>query len=405
MTDPLSICMVTTFYPPLHFGGDAAYAYQLTNALARRGHAVTVVHSADAYRALGGKHAGDFAHAPGVTVRRLQTRVPTASALGTYLSGRPLAYASQLQDVLEGGAFDVIHFHNVSLAGGPGVLGYGDAVKLYTTSEHWLVCPMHVLFRYNREPCVEPHCLRCTFAFRRPPQLWRYTGLLERSVKHVDLFLSPSRFTLQAHRDRGFTAPMRHLPYFYSDEARERTDDSDGHQTKPYFLYVGRLERLKGVHVLLDVFHDYRDANLLIVGEGSEEDELRRNAAGLEHIRFLGRLHPSQLAPLYENAVALLVPSIGFEVFGIVALEAFARKTPVIAHDLGALSEVIDDSGGGLLYRSPAKLRAAMETLLADSEQRRALGELGHDAWQRLWSEDVHIADYYEAIDEARALR
>jgi glycosyltransferase involved in cell wall biosynthesis len=403
VTDPLSICMVTTFYPPLHFGGDAAYAYQLTNALARRGHAVTVVHSADAYRALGGKHAGDFAHAPGVTVRRLQTRVPTASALGTYLSGRPLAYAGQLQDVLEGGAFDVIHFHNVSLAGGPGVLGYGDAVKLYTTSEHWLVCPMHVLFRYNREPCVEPHCLRCTFAFRRPPQLWRYTGLLERSVKHVDLFLSPSRFTLQAHRDRGFTAPMRHLPYFYAAEPQV-TSCHKG-DSRPYFLYVGRLERLKGVHVLLDVFHDYRDANLLIVGEGSDEDELRRSAAGLEHIRFLGRLHPSQLAPLYENAVALLVPSIGYEVFGIVALEAFARKTPVIAHDLGALSEVVNDSGGGLLYRSPAELRAAIEKLLADSEQRRELGERGYDAWQRLWSEDVHIAGYYEAIAEARALR
>jgi glycosyltransferase involved in cell wall biosynthesis len=403
VTDPLSICMVTTFYPPLHFGGDAAYAYQLTNALARRGHAVTVVHSADAYRALGGKHAGDFAHAPGVTVRRLQTSVPTASALGTYLSGRPLAYAAQLEEVLEGGAFDVIHFHNVSLAGGPGVLGYGDAVKLYTTSEHWLVCPMHVLFRYNREPCVEPHCLRCTFAFRRPPQLWRYTGLLERSIKHVDLFLSPSRFTLQAHRDRGFTAPMRHLPYFYAAEPQV-TSCHKG-DSRPYFLYVGRLERLKGVHVLLDVFHDYRDANLLIVGEGSDEDELRRNAAGLEHIRFLGRLHPSKLAPLYENAVALLVPSIGYEVFGIVALEAFARKTPVIAHDLGALTEVIDDSGGGLLYRSPAELRAAMDTLLADSEQRRKLGERGYDAWQRLWSEDVHIAGYYKAIDEARALR
>ena len=48
----LSFCMVTTFYPPYHFGGDAIYAYRLSNALARRGHKVTVVHSADAYRAL-----------------------------------------------------------------------------------------------------------------------------------------------------------------------------------------------------------------------------------------------------------------------------------------------------------------------------------------------------------------
>jgi glycosyltransferase involved in cell wall biosynthesis len=396
--------MVTTFYPPLHFGGDAAYAYQLTNALARRGHAVTVVHSADAYRALGGREAGDFAHASNVTVRRLETRSATGSSLATYLFGRPLAYAAQLHDVLDGGRFDVIHFHNVSLAGGPGVLGYGNAVKLYTTSEHWLVCPMHVLFRYNREPCVEPHCLRCTLAFRRPPQLWRYTGLLDRSVQHVDLFLSPSRFTLEAHRARGFTAPMRHLPYFHAGDASEPGADAPP-TTRPYFLYVGRLERLKGVQVLIDLFRAYRDADLVVVGEGTYEAELRRQAAGLDHVRFLGRLHPSQLGALYGGAVALVIPSIGYEVFGIVALEAFARRAPVIAHDLGALTEVIEDSGGGLLYRTPAELRGAMNTLLGDEELCRRLGDRGYEAWRRHWSEDVHVARYHEAIEEARTLR
>lgn len=402
---PLSFCMVTTFYPPYHFGGDAAYAYQLTNALARRGHAVTVVHSADAYRALGGVHAGEFEHAEGVTVRRLETRSPRGSALATYLTGRPLVYARQLREAMERREFDVIHFHNVSLVGGPGVLGYGNAVKLYTTSEHWLVCPMHVLFRYNREPCVEPHCLRCTVAFRRPPQLWRYGGLLERSVEHVDLFLSPSRFTLDAHRERGFTAPMRHLPYFHADERSQVAGRHKEERSRPYFLYVGRLERLKGVHVLIEAFRHYSEADLVIVGEGACADDLRRQAAGLEHVSFLGRLHPSQLGPLYEDAVALVIPSIGYEVFGIVALEAFARRTPAIAHDLGALTEVIEDSGGGLLYRTPAELREAMEALLRDAELRRRLGNQGYEAWRRLWSEDAHIKGYFAAIDDARSAR
>ena len=44
----MRFAMVTTFYPPFHFGGDAMYAYRLTNALARRGHEVVVVHSEDA---------------------------------------------------------------------------------------------------------------------------------------------------------------------------------------------------------------------------------------------------------------------------------------------------------------------------------------------------------------------
>jgi glycosyltransferase involved in cell wall biosynthesis len=396
--------MVTTFYPPYHFGGDAAYAYGLTNLLARRGHAVTVVHSADAYKALGGTHAGDFEHAPGVTLRSLETRSARGSSLAAYLSGRPAFWARELRDVLDGGGFDVIHFHNVSLVGGPEVLAYGDAVKLYTTSEHWLVCPMHVLFRYNREPCPEPKCLRCTLAFRRPPQLWRYTGLLDRAVRHVDLFLSPSRFTIEMHRTRGFTAPMRHLPYFFAGGTSERARQTESGQ-KPYFLYVGRLERLKGVHVLLDVFRDYRDADLLVAGEGTYGDELRRQAAGLDHVHFLGRLHPSQLDALYAGAIAVVVPSIGYEVFGMVGLEALARGTPVIAHDLGGLTELVEDSGGGLLYRTPAELRVALERMLGEPGLRRELGERGRDAWQRLWTEEPHLAGYFAAIEDARAGR
>lgn len=401
----LSICMVTTFYPPLHFGGDATYAYQLTNALARRGHAVTVVHSADAYRALGGTAAaGDFAHVEGVTVRPVATGMPRAAALGSYLLGRPAFWGGQLREVLDGRRYDVVHFHNVSLLGGPGVLRLGDAVKLYTTSEHWLVCPMHVLFRYNREPCEEPRCLRCTLAFRRPPQVWRYGRLLEDAARQVDLFLSPSRFTLEAHRARGFTFPMRHLPYFFSGHVRAAAPAART-LPRPYFLYVGRLEPIKGVAELIEVFRGYTSARLLIAGEGTQDAELRRRAEGLEHVRFLGRLHPSQLAALYEGATALIVPSIGYEVFGIVALEAFACRTPVLVRALGALPEVVEDSGGGLVFETDDQLRSSLDRLLADEALRSDLGTRGHDAWQRLWSEEVHIEQYLECVAAARELR
>lgn len=402
MAEALSFCMVTTFYPPFHFGGDAMHAYRLTNALARRGHTVTVVHSEDAYRSLGGTQpAGSFPHEPGVTVEPLRTAFPLGAATATYLSGRPLFYGPQLDRVFRNRRFDVVHFHNVSLAGGPGVLGLGRGVKLYTTSEHWLVCPMHVLFRDNREPCVEPRCLRCTLAFQRPPQLWRYTGLLERGLDHVDLFLSPSRFTKQAHEERGFARPIRHLPYFLPEIATAEP----ARRERPYFLFVGRLERLKGVQVLIDAFRSYREAELLIVGEGEYKPELERRAAGLDHVRFLGRVHPSELPPLYAGAISLVVPSIGYEVFGIVILEGFAQRTPAIVHDLGALSEVVGESGGGLVYRSPDELAAALERLRTDTVLRDELGVRGHRTLKRLWSEETHVAQYFEAIEEARGTR
>ncbi len=400
----LSVCMVTTFYPPLHFGGDAVYVQRLVSALARRGHEVTVVHSGDAYRTLGGSAREPEEHVDGVTVHRVERRAPRTAALASYLSGRPAFYADELRTVLGAREFDVVHFHNVSLVGGPDVLRYGSGVKLYTTHEHWLVCPMHVLFRDNREPCIEPHCLRCTFHFRRPPQLWRYTRLLGRSVPHVDLFLAPSRFTIEAHRARGFTGPMRRLPPFLPELEVEADGAGFDNGGRPYFLFVGRLERLKGLQVLLEVFRTYRAADLLVAGNGTYGDELRRAAAGLAHVRFLGHVNAAELDSLYRGATALLMPSIGYETFGLVGVEAMARRTPVIVHDLGALPELVADSGGGLVYTSSGELVEAMGQMLANPSLRQELGDRGYAAWRERWSEEPHMAAYFAAIDEARGL-
>ena len=172
----------------------------------------------------------------------LTTKLGRLAPTGTYLTGRPLFHARELSSVLDRG-YDVIHFHNVSLAGGPGVLGLGQSrARLYTAHEHWLVCPMHVLWKDDRKPCDRPECLRCTIRFRRPPQLWRSTSLLDRATRHVDLFLAPSRFAIEMHRRRGFTRPMRLLPHFIP-ESPEPSGRAVEQGDEPYFIVVARLER------------------------------------------------------------------------------------------------------------------------------------------------------------------
>jgi glycosyltransferase involved in cell wall biosynthesis len=393
--------MITTFYPPYHFGGDAMYVYRLSNELARRGHRVTVVHSADAYQILSrAAPKRVLPHEPGVTVRT--ARFGPAAPLLTYLSGRPGFNRRLLDDVFRDDGFDVIHFHNVSLMGGPGVFSYGSGVKLYTMHEHWLVCPTHVLWKFNREPCRDPSCLRCTLIYKRPPQLWRYTGLLEQQVELIDLFLSPSRFTLEAHRERGFKRPIRHLPPFLSTREAQAVGQQPMRRERPYFLFVGRLERLKGVETLLERFRAYTDADLLVAGEGEHGATLRRMAAESPNIHFMGDVDPAALPPLYAGAVALLVPSVGYEVFPLVILEAFAQGTPVIVNDLGGLTEAVEDSGAGFAYRTQDELLEAIRVLQRDPDRRRELGQNGRDAWQRLWSEDPHLDGYFAAIEEAK---
>jgi glycosyltransferase involved in cell wall biosynthesis len=397
--------MVTTFYPPDHFGGDAIYVHRLSNELARRGHSVTVVHDPEAFRALGGRPGPTPIRHAGVSVEPIRTRSPRSSPLVTYLTGRPGLKARQLERILGEGDFDVINFHNVSLIGGPEVLAYGDAVKLYTMHEHWLVCPMHTLWKNNREICEQPTCTTCSLAYHRPPQLWRHTSLLRRRIRDVDLFLAPSRFTMEMHRRRGFEGPMRHLPPFVSRSEWTSPASKSPKRSRPYFLTVGRLERIKGVHKLLEVFRDYRAADLVVVGDGNLAPELRRQAADLPHVEFTGALPYGELHSLYENAIAAVVPSVGYETFGLVTIEAFARKTPAIVHDLGGLPEAVSESGGGFLYRTNAELVEAMDKLQRSPELRDELGRRGHERYLERWTDDAHVSAYLGIVDELLAGR
>ena len=168
---------------------------------------------------------------------------------------------------------------------------------------------------------------------------------------------------------------------------------------RPYFLVVGRLERLKGVQTLIEAFRHYDAADLVVVGEGTYGDELRRRAAGLTHVRFLGRLPSNALRPLYGGAIALLAPSVGYETFGMTTIEAFAEHTPAIVRDLGALPEVVRESGGGFIYRTEGELLEALETLRSNPRLRAELGERGYRAFRERWSPDPHLRAYFELIE------
>lgn len=405
MARSLRFCHLTTFYPPYSFGGDAMYLYRLVNALARRGHEVDVIHCADSYHLL---HPSPptkaFLNHSSVTVHTLKSRWGVLSPLVTQQTGSTWPNTNRIRQILLGKKFDVIHYHNISLLG-PKVLqlepDYREFLKVYTTHEHWLVCPMHVLWKNNERLCDRPQCFQCTLQFRRPPQWWRYTKLLENCTTSVDAFFSPSRFTRNMHYERGFVRPMAHLPYFAPGDEGETPLAEPSAPRRPYFLFVGRLEKIKGLQDLIPVFRNYPHADLLVAGTGDFETELRRQAAGAENIVFLGSLQQAELRPLYRNAIAAIVPSICYEVFGIIILEAFREGTPVIVRHRAGLREVVEESGGGLTFDSQNELLDAMEKLRTDPVQRREMGERGYRKFQELWTEEAHLTSYLQLLESA----
>lgn len=390
--------MVTTFYPPYNFGGDGIGVQRLSQALVRRGHHVTVIHDADSFVLLNGGEPTAPAAEDGVEVIGLRSRFGRVTSLLTHQTGRPIVHGARIRRIIEEGEYDVVNFHNISLVGGPGVLEVGDALKVMMAHEHWLICPTHVLWRHDREPCSGRECTRCVLNYRRPPQMWRYTGYLDRQLKHVDLFIAMSEFSRNKHMEFGFSREMEVLPYFLPGDAGTPRGAAESPHERPYFLFVGRLERIKGLEDVIEAFRQYPDADLLVAGSGTHEPVLRQLAQGMDNVKFLGRLDAAALATVYRHALALVVPSAGFETFGIILIEAFRSGTPVIARRLGPFPEIVERAGAGELFSTQAELIDALGRLQQDAEYRARLASSGRSAVEQHWSEQVVVPRYLELL-------
>lgn len=400
----MRFCMVTTFYPPYHFGGDAIFVQGLARALVVRGHHVEVVHCEDAYRLQGREQPAVQIEQDGVEVHRLRSPFGMLSPLITQQTGRPGVKTTQLRAVLDR-EFDVVNFHNISLIGGPGILEMSRApVTLYTLHEHWLLCPTHIFWKNQSQACDRPDCLSCCLRSGVPPQFWRYTNLVQRSLAHVDALLAPSEYTAERHRAAGLRATIHVLPLFSdleSDLELSLTMESNA-PARPYFLYVGRVTASKGIAVLLQDFLALRDYDLLIVGDGDLRAALQRHYADYPHIQFLGPRSHHELIPLYQKATALMFPSLAPESFGLSVIEAFACGTPAIVHGAGGNREAIDATGGGYVYESQKELYQTVRALADDSQAREALGRRARRGYEQYYTEQRYLSSYLKLIGAIR---
>ena len=110
-------------------------------------------------------------------------------------------------------------------------------------------------------------------------------------------------------------------------------------------VFVGRLEKYKGAHVFIEAMRTVKNTSARIVGDGAERHALEEQARGMKNVQFDGFLVGDALEAAYASARVVVVPSLWYEPFGLVALEAMAHGIPVIVTDRGGLPEVVRDSG------------------------------------------------------------
>lgn len=177
---------------------------------------------------------------------------------------------------------------------------------------------------------------------------------------------------------------------------------SSGQQARKVIGVVGRLRWEKGQAVLIDavqeVVREGIDAVLLVVGDGPDRQDLHQRAQnrGLsDHIVWLGHRAPEEVFQLYGVMDAVAVPSL-FEGFGLTAAEAMAAGKPVVASDVGGLTELVENGATGILVPpgDSHALALAIIDLLTDHSKRYAMGRA---AYERV-TENFSMDHYSQSI-------
>lgn len=317
-------------------GGVQNHVRELANTLQNRDHALLV---------LGPGVTGGLGKS--VTVRANGSRAPI---------GISFAGVAALRQQLDRFNPDLVHVHE------PGVPRIGWTAARY--------------------PPAVAHVATC-HAYAKSA---RYAPLLkpigQRITGRIDRFIAVSDAAKQFHARALGVAEQQfavigngiHLPNFVGATPRAPSDVSE----RPRLVYVGRLERRKGVDVLLEAFKQcinlYPNAELTLVGDGPERARLEQFVATnhLTQVTFTGRVLNAERTRLLHWADLAIAPARGGESFGIVLLEALASGCALIASDIAGYRDVaVDGRDAWLVTPANATLLAAtIVRVLGDATER-----------------------------------
>lgn len=214
----------------------------------------------------------------------------------------------------------------------------------------------------------------------------RLSGRLQRAVS---LYVCPTQFVANLIIRGGYPAErVRVVPNFC-----DLPDVPPREHAGQYIGYIGRISPEKGVDVLIEAA---RRTGLPTKIAGDPRQMMHLVEGAPDNVQFVGGLKREQIPAFLDDVRALVVPSVWYEAFGIVCVEALSRGIPVIAADAGGLSEVIQHNETGLLVpmADPVALGDAMQRLWDDVNLTQRLGRRGYEVARQRYT----VEAFYRGI-------
>ena len=312
---------------------------------------------------------------------------------------------------------DAAHFHNIFFLITPAAYFAckDEGVPVVQSQHNFRLLCSNALFYRNNKPCED--CLRKSLWEGVRHKCYRNSRVLtgfaawaidqhwknKTWINKVDMYITAAEFTRQKYLQKGI--PQEKIavkPHFLSKDPGQR----NGH--KFYALYVGRLSQEKGVDVLIHAWARLKNIPLKIIGNGDQYNELKQLAKDNSDIEFLGRLQEQECEKYLREACILVIPSVCYESFPRVLVEAYAHGLPVIASRLGSLAELIVNGKTGLLFEpgNSQDLAEKVELLIEDENKRLVMGMEARLEYEGKYTPEKNYAQlmaiYKQAIELAR---
>lgn len=258
-------------------------------------------------------------------------------------------------------------------------------------------CPGHFLAGRHRE------CWKCNAGagYWRSRRLWALTFFRRWSCRLVAANIAPTRWL-----ERLLQLPRTS---FISHGVTERPASPFPCGQSPQFAFIGRLVSTKGVELLLyaarELMNKGLEFRLRIIGEGPERKSLERLCGELglaQRVDFVGQTAEEDVEAFLSDAIAVVLPSLAGEVFGLVAAESMMRGRTVITPDNGPLAEVAGETGLKFAAGDANSLAASMEKLLHSPENAMELGGRARRHTMNMFRADAmrnaHLTLYQEVL-------
>ena len=394
----MNILLLTSFFPPSHTAGTEKRTLGYASQLLNMGHEVQVICAGNwntGSQYWNGIREDDYL---GMKVKRIDLNWEQAPDPNEYLY-RNSIIAEHVEKWAAEINPDVIHItscYTLSASVIEVINGLNIPMVL-TLTDFWFICPKHTLLRFDDTLCdgrtSNHECLDCllagnnTYQRMRPllntrlaapwvewvsrhPNIRNYRGLrgmaldmgerkayLQRMIAVPDAVVAPSSYLRNVFVNSGISREIRvitsghDLSWLIPTTQKEPTDVIN-------FGFIGQIAPIKGVHVLLAAFKRdslEKKAKLLIFGPDDQEssywDSIARSINGNDQSIFLqGGFPHGELGEVLSEIDVLVVPSVWHENNPRVIQEAFAAQIPVIASNVGGMSEFVKHEVNGLLF-------------------------------------------------------